>query len=188
MYKNMKIKSILVFFWEVFQVVAIALVIVLPIRYFVFQPFIVNGESMEPNFHNGDYLLIDELSYRFNDPSRGDVIVFKYPTDPSQRFIKRIVGMPLETVELVGSSIHIIDKFGNTTVLSEKSYLSTNALFAGIKVVLGEEEYFVMGDNRTHSFDSRKWGALSREYIVGRTIVRAWPPAAMASFFGDVNY
>ena len=184
----MKIKSVLIFFWEVFQVVAIALVIVLPIRYFVFQPFIVNGESMEPNFHNGDYLLIDELSYRFNDPSRGDVIVFKYPTDPSQRFIKRIVGMPLETVELIGSSINITNKFGNTTVLSEKNYLSTNALFSGIKVVLGEGEYFVMGDNRTHSFDSRKWGALAREYIIGQAIIRAWPPATMASFFGDVNY
>lgn len=188
MYKNMKIKNILVFFWEVFQVVAIALVIVLPIRYFVFQPFIVNGASMEPNFHDGDYLLIDELSYRFNEPQRGDVIVFKYPTDPSQRFIKRIVGLPRETIELTGSSIQITDKFGNKTVLNEKSYLTNNTLFSGIKVVLGEDEYFVMGDNRTHSFDSRKWGALAREYIVGRTIIRAWPPTAMASFFSDIDY
>lgn len=187
-YKHMKIKSVLTFFWEVFQVVAIALVIVLPIRYFVFQPFIVNGESMEPNFHNGDYLLIDELTYRFDDPSRGDVIVFKYPTDPSQRFIKRIVGLPMETIELVGSSIQITDKFGNTTVLNEKSYLLKHTLFSGIKVALNEDEYFVMGDNRTHSFDSRKWGALDREHIIGRAIIRAWPPTVMASFFGDVDY
>ena len=109
----------------------ITALIVVPIRYFVFQPFIVNGESMEPNFHDGDYLLIDELSYRFNDPARGDVIVFKYPTDPSQRFIKRIVGLPMETIGLTGSSIEITDKFGNTTVLNEKSYLIKNTLFSG---------------------------------------------------------
>lgn len=184
----MKLKGVLVFFWEVFQVVAIALVIVLPIRYFVFQPFVVNGESMEPNFHDGDYLIIDELSYRFDKPSRGDVIVFKYPSDTSQRFIKRIVGLPMETVELVGSSIEVTDKFGNKIALDETSYLTKNTLFSGMKVALGENEYFVMGDNRTHSFDSRKWGALAKDYIVGRAVVRAWPPTAMASFFGDINY
>ena len=184
----MKVKDTLIFFWEVLQVVLIALVIVLPIRYFVFQPFIVKGASMEPNFHDGDYLLIDELSYRFKEPQRGAVVVFKYPSDPSQRFIKRIVALPRETIELRGSVIEITDKFGNKTVLDEQSYLSKHAIFSGVKVVLGEDEYFVMGDNRTHSFDSRKWGALASEYIVGRAIFRAWPPTAMASFFAATAY
>lgn len=184
----MKLTGILIFFWEVLQVVLIALVIVLPIRYFVFQPFIVKGASMEPNFHDGDYLLIDELSYRFREPERGEVIVFKYPSDPSQRFIKRIVGLPRETIELRGSVLEITDKFGSKTVLNENNYLTKHTIFSGVKVALGEDEYFVLGDNRTHSFDSRKWGALSGEYIVGRAILRAWPPTAMASFFAEVAY
>lgn len=184
----MRIKEILFFFWEVLQVVVIALVIVIPIRYFVFQPFVVKGASMEPNFHDGDYLLIDELSYRFKEPQRGEVIVFKYPTDPSQRFIKRIIGLPRETVELRGSVLEITDKFGNKTVLDEKSYLTTLTLFNDIEVVLNDDEYFVLGDNRTHSFDSRNWGVLEKGLIVGRAIVRAWPVTAMSSFLAAPGY
>lgn len=174
----MKLKGSLSFIWEIAQIVIIALVIVLPIRYFVFQPFIVKGASMEPNFQNGDYLIVDELSYRFREPERGEVIVFKYPQDPDQRFIKRIVGLPKEQIELVQGRIVITDKFGDKVVLSESDYLpllSTQLLLGKKKIVLAEDEYFVLGDNRGHSFDSRNWGSLDREEIVGRALLRAWP-------------
>src|SRR3989344_1293745 len=87
-----------IFFWEIFKVVVISLVIIIPIRYFLIKPFYVKGASMEPNFHDYEYLIIDEISYRFNQPARGEVVVFKYPFDQSQFFIKRIIGMPGETV------------------------------------------------------------------------------------------
>jgi len=173
-------KSALLFFWEVAKIVILALVIVIPIRYFVFQPFIVKGLSMEPNFQDGDYLIVDEISYRFKQPERGEVIVFKYPQDPSQRFIKRLIGLPQEKVELEQGQIIITDKFGGRKALDESNYLLSQAQTEEMSVTLGENEYFVLGDNRAHSFDSRKWGALKRGNIVGRVIIRAWPPAVMA--------
>lgn len=175
-------KGPLLFFWEVAKIVILALVIVIPIRYFVFQPFIVKGLSMTPAFHDGDYLIIDQISYRFKTPQRGEVIVFKYPRDPSQRFIKRIVGLPQEKVELRNGQIIITDKFGETTVLDESNYLLSQGWLEEMEVNLGEGEYFILGDNRAHSFDSRRWGPLSKEYIVGRVLLRAWPPKAMAYF------
>ena len=173
-------KGTLPFLLEVIKIVVLALVIVIPIRYFVFQPFIVKGLSMEPNFQDGDYLIIDELSYRFKTPQRGEVIVFKYPKDPSQRFIKRIVGLPQEKVELQHGRIIITDKFGETLILDESTYLLSQGWLGETEVSLGENEYFILGDNRAHSFDSRRWGPLSKEYIVGRVLLRAWPPKAMA--------
>ena len=175
-------KGALLFFWEVAKIVILALVIVIPIRYFVFQPFIVKGLSMEPNFQDGDYLIIDEFSYHFREPERGEVIVFKYPQDPSQRFIKRIIGLPEEQVKMEGGRITIINKFGEEEILNESDYLSLSqvSLFDTKQMKLGENEYFILGDNRAHSFDSRRWGPLKREYIVGKVLLRAWPPKAMA--------
>lgn len=164
-------KKFFLFILEIVQIVAIALAIVIPIRYFLIQPFFVEGASMEPNFYNSQYLIIDEISYRFSEPERGDVIVFKYPANPSQHFIKRIIGLPGETVELKDKQI-IIDN----QVLDESSYspLSSSS-YGTTKHILGENEYFVMGDNRGASSDSRQWGGLSREYIVGKVWIRAWP-------------
>lgn len=173
-------RQTLLFFWEVAKIVILALVIVIPIRYFVFQPFIVKGISMEPNFHDGDYLIIDELSYLFRAPERGEVVVFRYPQNPSQRFIKRIIGLPQEKIELKEDKIIITDKFGETQVLDENNYLSFQTWLGQTQVKLDEGEYFVLGDNRNHSFDSRKWGTLNKKYIVGRVLLRAWPPKAMA--------
>lgn len=175
-------KGTLSFLFEIIKIVLLALVIVIPIRYFVFQPFIVKGLSMTPAFHDGDYLIIDEFSYRFKEPQRGEVIVFKYPQDLSQRFIKRIVGLPQEKVELRNEQIIITDKFGETTVLDESNYLLSQGWLGEMEVNLGEDEYFILGDNRAHSFDSRKWGPLSKEHIIGRVLLRAWPPKAMAYF------
>src|SRR3989338_11028918 len=100
-------KSTLSFLWEIAKIAVIALVLVVGMRLFVFQPFLVRGASMEPNFHNWDYLIVDEISYRFRDPGRGEVVVFKFPNDPSQRYIKRIVGLPGETVQVQEGQVTI---------------------------------------------------------------------------------
>jgi len=173
-------KETLMFFWEVTKIIILALLIVIPIRYFVFQPFIVKGVSMEPNFHDGDYLIIDEFIYHFREPQRGEVVVFRYPQNPSQRFIKRVIGLPHETVTLDNEKIIITDKFGQTKILDESNYLPQHFWEGEMTITLEDNQYFVLGDNRSHSFDSRKWGVLPKKYIVGRVIIRAWPPRAMA--------
>ncbi len=185
----MSIKSGFSFVLEVLQVVVVALAIVLPIRFFVFQPFIVKGASMEPSFHNGDYLIVDEISYRFKNPERGEVLVFKYPLDKSQRFIKRVVGLPGEKVDIEKGRVSITSLNGSQIILVE-SYVTTpfsEMILENNALMLGHGEYFVMGDNRTHSFDSRNWGVLKEEDIVGRVVFRAWPPLDV-SFFSIPQY
>jgi len=170
--------SFLLFIWEILKIVIIALVIVIPIRYFLFQPFIVKGQSMEPNFENGNYLIIDELSFRFRDPRREEVVVFRYPRNPSQRFIKRIIGLPGEKIEIKAGSIMVNDQ-----ILDESEYLPFGLQTPGnIQISLNENEYFVLGDNRISSFDSRQWGPLPRKNIIGRVYFRAWPFTALAKF------
>ncbi|MDD2731907.1 MAG: signal peptidase I [Candidatus Pacebacteria bacterium] len=175
-------KKILSFTLEVIKVLIISLVIVIPIRYFLFQPFFVRGESMEPNFENGDYLIVDEISYYFREPKRGEVIVFQYPDNPSQRFIKRIIGLPGETVEIKDGQIKI--SIGETEeFLNESSYLSDSIKTLGdVRVVLKNDEYFVLGDNRLYSFDSRRFGILPKDNIIGRVFLRAWPFASLNIF------
>jgi len=165
------LSSFLLFIWEILKIVIIALVIVIPIRYFLFQPFIVNGQSMEPNFENSNYLIVDELSFRFRDPQRGEVVVFRYPKNISQRFIKRIIGLPGDKIEVKAGSIMVNDQ-----VLDESKYLPSGVQTPGnIQTSLNENEYFVLGDNRISSFDSRQWGLLPRKNIIGRVLIRAWP-------------
>lgn len=174
-------KNFFLFILEISKIVAIALLIVIPIRYFIFQPFYVKGASMEPNFRDGDYLIIDEITYKFKAPERGEVIVFRYPNDPSQRYIKRIIGLPGETIEIKQGKIIIYDENGNGQVLEELAYLPASTLTPGdVLVALEENEYFVLGDNRAASADSRRWGSLPRENIIGRALIRAWPPTAFA--------
>lgn len=173
-------KNFFLFILEISKIVALALLVVLPVRYFVFQPFYVKGESMEPNFSNGDYLIIDEISYRLREPARGEVIVFRYPNDPSQRYIKRIIGLPGETVEINNGQIMIYNLAGEKSVL-EEPYLPDSILTNwSKKMTLSQSEYFVLGDNRLASADSRRWGSLPRENIIGRALLRAWPPTALA--------
>ncbi len=184
----MSIKAFLFLILELLQVAVIAAIVVIPIRYFVFQPFLVKGASMEPSFHDGDYLIIDELSYRLREPSRGEVVVFRYPFDPSQRFIKRLIGLPGETVEIENGQVDIIDSNGQAAALEETYVSDSLPLTDNIKVSLKADEYFVMGDNRSHSFDSRKWGVLLGEYIIGRVVIRAWPPLDLDEYFFKAPY
>jgi len=172
-------KKILTFSWEVLKIAIVASLIVIPIRYFLFQPFFVKGQSMEPNFENGDYLIVDELSYRFREPQRGEVVVFKYPEDPSQRFIKRIIGLPGERVEIGNGEIKVYDE-GESLVLDESGYLENIETLGSLIINLGEEEYFVLGDNRLFSYDSRRFGPLPEDNIIGRVLLRAWPFASAA--------
>ena len=169
-------KSFFSFFWETAKIVIIALLIVVPVRYFLFQPFFVKGQSMEPNFENGDYLIIDEITYRFKQPERGEVIVFKFPQNTSQRYIKRIIGLPSETVEIKDGQVLISRDDHPPKILDESNYLSSYIQTAGnLKIFLGEEEYFVLGDNRSVSSDSRRWGVVPKSDIIGRVYFRAWP-------------
>lgn len=168
--------------FETIKIVILAAIIVLPIRYLIFQPFFVQGMSMEPNFESGDYLIIDEVTYRFRDPKRGEVVVFKYPKNPSQRYIKRIIGLPEETIEIKDGEV-IVYSGTESRALDETDYLFENTQTSGnIRVSLDEDEYFVLGDNRTFSSDSRRWGALPRKNIVGMVFLRAWPFTALAKF------
>lgn len=137
-------------FWrsalELIRFILIAVIIIVPLRMWVAQPFIVHGQSMDPTFRNGDYLIVDEISYRFTDPEEGDVIIFRFPNDPSTFFIKRIIGLPNQTIKVEGKTISIKDN-----------------------------EYFVMGDNRGSSSDSRVWGTVNKDLIVGKAFLRLWP-------------
>ncbi len=171
------------FLGELVHVVIISLAIIVPIRYFLIQPFYVKGASMEPNFYDHEYLIIDEISYRLHEPVRGDIVVFRYPNDPRQFFIKRIIAMPGERIRVSGGKV-IIHAAGRPEgeVLDETWYLGA-AYTAGEKdLTLGADEYFLMGDNRAASLDSRIFGAVPRDFIVGRVWFRGWPPEKIHFF------
>lgn len=177
--------------WGLAKVFIISAVIILPIRAYVAQPFFVRGESMVPNFHDGEYLVIDELSYNtgIRSPKRGDVVVFRYPKDPSQYYIKRIIGLPGERVTISNDKIVVINKeYPKGLQLNEGQYLpTTNITIGNVDSLLGKDEYFVLGDNRDHSSDSRFWGAVPRKMIVGRAWLRLFP-INKASAFATPHY
>ncbi len=172
-----KAKSeVLVFIWETIKVVVISLAIILPIRYYLVQPFFVKGASMENNFEDGDYLLVDELSYLFSVPKRGDVIIFRYPLDQSQFFIKRIIGLPDETIEIKNNTVIIYNKDKPEGFVLKEGYLAPEQKTLGDSVTKTDNnEYFVLGDNRLQSSDSRRWGLVNKMLITGRAFLRPWP-------------
>lgn len=166
------------FFVELLKFVVIAVAIVVPVRLWIAQPFIVSGASMEPTFDTGQYLIIDELSYHLRAPERGDVVIFRYPRDPSEFFIKRIIGLPGETVHVDVDSVSVTKTDGSTEVLSEP-YLVNIGNGITENTALGPNQYFVMGDNRPDSSDSRFWGPVSKDELVGRALVRLLPVSAI---------
>jgi len=166
-----------VFVGEMIKITLIALAIILPVRYFLIKPFYVNGASMEPSYFNKEYLIIDEITYRFNAPERGDVVVFRYPEDHTQFFIKRIIGLPGERVVIKDGVITIYNSTKPEGGLINEPYLSPDAYTAGdTDITLDEDEYYVLGDNRSASLDSRRFGPLTFEEIIGKTWLRGWPP------------
>ena len=183
-------QSMGLFVWDLVKIIVIAIAIIWPFRTFVAEPFVVSGSSMLPNFHNHDYLIIDRLSYRLNEPKRGDVIVLRFPKDESQYFIKRIIGLPKEKVcfspNCQGQDGHVYifnqqypDGFRlNEDYLTKLTYPFSEA--QGRE--LAENEYFVLGDNRDASSDSRVWGILPQSDIIGKVWSRVYPFAAAQLF------
>ena len=165
--------------WETARFLLIAFAIVVPIRIFIAQPFIVSGASMDPTFKDKQYLIVDELSYRLGEPSRGDVAIFKYPKNPKQYFIKRIIGLPGETILVSGQGqVSIKDTDGEVSLTLKEPYVK-NTKEDSVELTLKPGEYFMMGDNRAGSFDSRVWGPVNRDLIVGRAFLRLFPVTAI---------
>lgn len=161
-------------FWELFRFALVAILIVIPIRIFIAQPFIVSGASMYPTFHNGDYLIVDEISYRLGEVKRNDVVIFRYPKDPKKFFIKRVIGLPNETVDIQGSQIIITNAENKEGFILEQPFVkneSNNISHFELK----DDEYFVMGDNRAQSSDSRFWGPVQSDLIIGKAFLRLLP-------------
>jgi len=159
---------------ELIKFAITAFIIVIPIRMYIAQPFIVSGESMFPTFDNGQYLIVDEISYIVHHPHRNDVIIFKYPKDPSRFFIKRVIGLPNEQIDINDGKITITNKDNPEGFELAQPYLKNKFTFTG-SYETGNEEYFVMGDNRNNSFDSRVWGILPEKLVKGRALIRLLP-------------
>lgn len=160
------------------------IIILLPIRLFVAEPFLVYGSSMEPNFDTGDYLIVDEISYKIGDPKRGDVVVLRPPTDETKHFIKRIVGLPNETIDVKGDVVTIYNAANPKGFVLKEPYLKFHS-DKEAHFVLKNTEYFVMGDNRTVSYDSRSWGPLTRNEITGKAFLRLYPFNSISILPGD---
>jgi len=173
-------------FKEIIQFALIAAFIVLPFRLFIAQPFIVNGASMDPTFASGEYLIVDQISYHFNHPSRGSVLIFKYPEDPSKYFIKRVIGLPSETVQIHNGNVTITNRDYPNGLLLDEPYIEFPKKDS-IEVSLTDDEYFVMGDNRLGSSDSRAWGPVKSEYLIGRPVVRLFPLEKLSILPGAVH-
>ena len=177
-------------FWELVRFALIALIIVIPIRLFIAEPFIVSGTSMVPTFQNNNYLIIDKISYELGTPHRGDVVVFHYPKNPSQFFIKRIVGLPGETVD-VNSALNqvTITNAANPNGFNLDESFIQNMYVGGINghIVLGAGQYYVLGDNRIASSDSRYWGPVSKNLLVGRVFLRLLPITDIDVWPGSVK-
>ena len=170
--------------WDLVKFAIIAILIVIPVRVFIAQPFIVSGASMFPTFKDSNYLIIDEISYRAKEPERNDVIVFRYPEDTKKFFIKRIIGLPNETVKIDGSEITIINKEHPEGFKLVEPYVkntSSNELTYDLK----NGEYYVMGDNRSASSDSRFWGPVKKDLIIGKAFLRLLPLNNIGFLPGD---
>jgi len=174
--------SAVLFAVEVIQIIVISIAIIVPVRYFLIQPFVVRGASMEPNFYDHEYLIIDELSYRLGDPERGDIVVFEYPRDPDQFFIKRVIGLPGETVEVSNGEITIYNDDNPVGRVLEEEYIGSERTLGKKKVELNPNEYFVLGDNRGYSLDSRSFGPIIDEDIIGKVWVRGFPLNRISGF------
>lgn len=178
-----KLKAFGIFLFELLKIIVLAGITIGLIRYFLFKPFYVKGASMEPNFYDHEYLIVDELTYRLRAPDRGEVIVFKPPIDSQDHYLKRIIGLPGERVKISEGKVIIYNQAHPEGIVVEESYLPKDLSTVGEKTTtLGLDEYFVLGDNRPNSYDSRRFGAIKKESIVGRAWVRGWPFSRIQKF------
>ncbi|AGB40605.1 signal peptidase I [Halobacteroides halobius DSM 5150] len=159
-------------FWAI--IISIFLIV------FVVQAFYIPSGSMRPTLQPGDRILVNKLIYRFRDPKRGEVIVFKYPVNPNRKFIKRVIGLPGDTIKIVDGRVYVNGKPLEEDYTLEKSYTD----YPAIKIPANN--YFVLGDNRNNSKDSRFWGFVPRENIIGKATVIFWPLNRI-NFIGGIN-
>lgn len=150
---------------------------------FIAQPHKVSGSSMVPTFQNGDYILTDKVSYRFGQPKKGDIIVLKNPRDETQDFIKRIIATPGQNLKVEGNNVYVDNKQQNESYLPVGTPTHAGSfLHEGETILIAPNQYFIFGDNRNHSSDSREWGAITKSEIVGKVFFRYWPPAKIGLF------
>jgi signal peptidase I len=160
--------------WEFVKYIVLALAIVIPFRIFIAQPYVVSGASMDPTFKDADYLIVDQLSKRFEEPKRQSVVIIKYPNDTSKFFIKRLIAFPGETVEIKGGDVYIYNEQNEKGLKLSEPYIVFKKT-ENFSIKLNEDQYFVLGDNRAGSSDSRIWGTLPKKYIIGTPILRLLP-------------
>jgi len=172
--EKIQVKTTAQSFWELARFAVLAILIVIPVRVLVAEPFVVSGNSMVPTFEDKNYLIVDKISYRLSNPKRNDVAVFRYPNDQKKFFIKRIIGLPNETVDIKGSVVTITNEEFKDGFTLDQSYVKNTANNV-THFELKADEYFVMGDNRSASSDSRYWGAVDRKLIKGKAFLRLWP-------------
>jgi signal peptidase I len=173
---------------EVVKVIAIVFLSAIVIRAFIFQPFVVEGSSMEGSLHNGEYLFIEKVSYKLHQPERGDVIVFKYPRDPNYNYIKRIVALPGETLQIKQGKIYVNGDLLKEDYLGadQRTVVDSNPDL-NYEITLEDDQFFVLGDNRDHSSDSREWGPLDRRFVVGRSALVLYPQSSFRAI-ASPNY
>jgi signal peptidase I len=172
--------------WETVRYALIAALIIIPVRTFIAQPFVVSGNSMFPTFHSGEYLVVDETAKYTGDYHRGDVVILRYPNDPSKFFIKRIIGLPGETVTILNGVVSITSATRTDPLILNEPYVKNPKIDSSSRT-LDNQEFFVMGDNRAQSSDSRVWGPVPRRLMDGKALVRLFPVTAIALHPGGLD-
>ncbi|MBP9732205.1 MAG: signal peptidase I [Candidatus Magasanikbacteria bacterium] len=179
-YERGLLSKVGLFFLEIIKISILAAITIISVRYFLFKPFYVKGQSMEPTFHERDYLIIDEISYRFRIPERGEIIVFKSPIN-TDFYLKRIIALPGERVKVENNTVIVYNEENPRGWVLPEVYLEEETP-GSISLTLAEDEYFLLGDNRDSSFDSRRFGAVKKDAIVGRVWFRGWPFSRFSTF------
>lgn len=183
--KKTRFSKSLSFIGELIKTVLISLAIILPIRYFIIQPFYVKGASMEPNFYDKDYLIINELIYRLEEPKRGDIIVFRNPRNTEEFFIKRVIGLPHDKIKIYNNRVYLYNEENSDGVELKEYYLPDGRETRGNEVIeVKDDEYYVLGDNRDRSLDSRVFGPINKDSMVGKVWLRGWPLNNVTIFKG----
>lgn len=170
------VKKIINFFLDFLETSVVALSIFVVVYLFFVQPHEIKGNSMEPNLHNNEYILTDKISYRFHEAARGDIVIFKAPTNPDVDYIKRVIGLPGDKVKIQKGFVYVNGNELNEPYLHDQTFLLPgNSMREGFEVTVPQNHYFVMGDNRPHSSDSREFGPIPSSSIVGKALLRYWP-------------
>ncbi len=181
------------YFVDIIETIVVAAAIFVVVYLFLLQPHQVRGASMEPNLSNNQYILTDKISYRFGEPRRGDIVVFKAPVDENFDYIKRIIALPDETISIKEGKIFIKNSEDPGGLELNEPYQTNgentpgNILAGDTELKLGKDSYFVLGDNRSQSFDSKDWGELPRKNIIGKAWLRYWP-ASKISLIRRINF